>query len=105
LVTLWHLLLSVCFFISFVGALDSAKLAKASYGGYALAIITGLAVGACCVSGMWYLGKIAVSRISTLEPGRLQRWSYRAVFFSAIFWIALAAILGRLLTSTLIRAI
>jgi hypothetical protein len=103
--TLWDLLLSIVFFIAPLGAVDSAKRAGVGYLGYVLAVVSGLVIGACCAFGMWKLGKVVWTRTSKLEPESGQRWYFGALYFSAILWIFLAAVLGKWITAGLLRLV
>jgi hypothetical protein len=103
--TLWDLLLSIVFFIAPLGAVDSARRAGVGYAGYALAVVSGLVIGACCAFGMWKLGKMVGTRTSRLEPDSGQLWYFRALYFSALLWIFLAAVLGKWVTVGLLRLV
>lgn len=103
--TIWDLLLSIVFLIAPMGAVDSARRAGVGYEGYALAVVSGLVIGAGCAFGMWKLGKTVWIRASKLAPASGQQWYFRALYFSAIFWIFLAAVLGKWLTVGLLRLV
>jgi phosphate/sulfate permease len=103
--TLWMLLESIVFFIAVIGALDSAKRVGVVFGGYALAIIAGLVVGACCALAMSRLGRVVGTRVSKLQPMSRQRWYFRALYASGMLWIFLAAILGKWIALGLLRLV
>jgi hypothetical protein len=54
---------------------------------------------------MWKLGKVVWTRTSKLEPESGQRWYFGALYFSAILWIFLAAVLGKWITAGLLRLV
>jgi hypothetical protein len=103
--TLWMLLESIVFFIAVIGALGSAKRVGVVFGGYALAIIAGLVVGACCALAMSRLGRVVGTRVSKLQPMSRQRWYFRALYASGMLWIFLAAILGKWIALGLLRLV
>ena len=103
--SLWDLLVSICFFIAPVGAVDSAKHAGSSFEAYGIAIVTGVGIGALCALGMWSAGRTAGTRILKLDSESLRQWSYRALYGSSIFWIFLSAVLGRSTSSSLLRLV
>lgn len=103
--TLWMLLESIVFFIAVIGALDSAKRVGVVFGGYALAIIAGLVVGACCALAMSRLDRVVGTRVSKLQPMSRQRWYFRALYASGMLWIFLAAILGKWIALGLLRLV
>lgn len=100
---IWTLLISIVFFMPVIAALDSTKRAGVGFGGYVLPILVGSAVGACCAGGMWRLGDIVGTRASKLESESRRRWYFRVLYFLAIIWIFLAAILGKYAATTLLR--
>ena len=103
--TLWNLLVSVCFFSAVAGALQTTKLAGLGLGGYTLAIVTGLIIGSCCAWAMWNAGRIVENRASKLASESTQRWCFRALYLTAILWCCLSTILGIWTTPLLIRVI
>jgi hypothetical protein len=100
---IWTLLISIVFFMPVIAALDSTKRAGVDFGGYVLPILVGSVVGACCAGGMWRLGEIVGTRASKLESESRRRWYFRLLYFSVIFWIFLAAILGKCVALALLR--
>ena len=62
------------FFIAVIAALQSAELAGVAFGGQALAIVAGLAVGTCCALAMQYIGEIFEIRASKLQSESIRRW-------------------------------
>ncbi len=102
---LWTLLLGICFLIAIAGALNSAEAAQASWKGYALAVLVGSAVGACCI---WTLTRIASKVEATTSklgsaPTR-ERW-LGALYISTVLWMALAAIIGGWSSNALIHLV
>jgi hypothetical protein len=104
-VTIWDLLLGVVFFIAPLGALDSARRAGVGYRGYTLAIVSGVVIGGCCALAMWKLGRAVWTRSSKLQPESRRLWRFRALYFSAILWIFLSAILGKWIAMGLLRLV
>jgi hypothetical protein len=107
MVTLWQLLILICFAIPIGGALASAKLAMVGVGGYALAVTVGLAVGACCAWAMWTTHKIVVTNLQRHPDWEhsMSEWYFRAFYFAKMLWIAVALFLGAWLSSLLLRLV
>jgi hypothetical protein len=99
---LWDLLEAVCFAMALGASLASAKVAKVGFGGYALAIFTGLTVEVGCAWAMWTAGKTVGTRIRRLSPSVDERY-FRALYFSAMLWIVLSGFLAFGMSSTLLR--
>jgi hypothetical protein len=104
---LWQLLIGICFVTPIGGALGPAIVAKVSTGGYILAAVVGIAVGALFTWMMWQMHKVAVeillSRANGPEP--LSDWYGLAVYISKILWIAVALLTAVWLTSLGLRLI
>jgi hypothetical protein len=86
------------------GAMASAKLAKVRFGGYALAITIGLALGVCCAWTMWTVGKTVGDHIRRKSESLHGRY-FRALYFAAMLWIVFALFLGEWVTSAAIRIV
>lgn len=86
------------------GALASAKLAKAGFGAYALAIGTGLALGLSLGWVMWTTGKLVAARIKTQPDSSRERYA-KALYLAAVLWIMLGLFLGNWLSSAAMRLV
>jgi len=86
------------------GGLASAKLARVGFGGYALAVTSGLAIGIFCAWIMWVMGKIMTSQIE-LKPVPLRERYALLLYIAAIMWIAFALFLGNLASVVLMRLV
>ncbi len=102
--TLWDLLIAFCFAMPIAGALASAKLAKAGFSGYALAITSGLALGACFVWTIWTAGNTVDAYIKR-QPVSLRERYIRALYFGAILWLVFGLFFGSWVTSVLIKLV
>ena len=87
--------MAVCFFMAIEAAWGEARLERVGLIGYTLAIIGGLIIGGICAWAMSRLSNTVVSRISLVQPSPQEQWYLRLLYFSAIFWIALAGVLGK----------
>ena len=96
--TLWQLLILICFGAGVGGALGEAGHAKAGFGGYALATTVGVVVGIGSAWTMWITHKIVVTslmrRPDWKDASSQQEWSLRALYFSKFVWIVFAGFLG-----------
>ena len=101
---LWTLLIGVCFFTAVGSAWDAAA-AKTSIGGHLVAVVIGLVVGVACAWAMWRVGETAGTRALKQQSESRQRWYIRGIYASSIFWIFLAAVLGKWAASELLRLI
>jgi hypothetical protein len=104
MVTLWHLLMAVCFVMPLAGALAGAKLSKAGFGGYALVVTVGLALGLCFAWTMWTVGKIVAAHTKG-KPVPAQEWYARALYFGAALWIPLGLFLGNWVSSAVLKLV
>jgi hypothetical protein len=102
---IWNLLMGICFFIAVRGAWDAATVARTSAGGHVLAVVIGLVVGVACAWAMWRVGETAGTRALKQQSESRQRWYIRGIYASSIFWIFLAAVLGKWAASELLRLI
>jgi hypothetical protein len=100
--TLWQLLILICLTIPIGGALASARLAKVGFGGYALAITIGLALGVCCAWTMWTVGKTVGDHIRRKSESLHERY-FRVLYFAAMLWIVFALFLGDWVSSVILR--
>lgn len=99
---IWTLLIGVCFFTAVGSAWDSAA-AKTSVGGHVMAAVVGVVIGAACAWSMWRVGEAAGGRASKLQPESRQRWYIRGIYASSLFWIFLAAVLGKWAADELLK--
>jgi hypothetical protein len=102
---LWNLLIGVCFFIAVRGAWDAATVARTSRGGHVFAVVIGLVVGVACAWAMWRVGEAAGTHALKVQSESRHRWYIRGIYASSLFWIFLAAVLGRWVASELLRLI
>lgn len=105
MVTLWHLLLGICFCVGVASALTAARDLGGGYGNYALALLAGSCIGSCAV---WVLSRLAtlvaasVSRdLSRAKEKLLARGLYLFALFSAIC----VGILAEWVTSGLVQTV
>jgi hypothetical protein len=103
--SIWDLLLGVCFFISVVGSWSAAKAVGSGPAGYALAVITGGLIGGACAWAMWRVGDAVGNRAPKMQPEPKRLWYIRALYCSSVLWIALSGTLGRILTGLLLRLV
>jgi hypothetical protein len=102
MVTLWDLLIALCFAMPIGGALASAKLAKTGFVGYALSVAVGLVLGLLLAWIMRTVGKIIAARIKQSPRSPEERY-FRVLYFAAMLWIALGLFLGGWLSSVAMR--
>ncbi len=104
MVSLWDLLTALCFVMPIAGAVASARLAKAGFRGYVLAIIVGFALRLCCAWTMLIVGKAAAAHIKR-HPESVQERHFGALYFGAILWIAFALFIGGWVSSVSTRLV
>jgi cation transport ATPase len=100
--TLWDLLIGICFAVPIGGALESARSAKAGLCGYALAITVGIALGACCAWTMRTVGGTVYAHIERYSESLQERYC-RVLYFAAMVWIVIVVFLGKWVSSALLR--
>jgi len=103
LMTLWTLLLGVCFFTGVGAAFDTARQAHAGFAGYVIAIVAGVVLGGLCTLIMWRVGKFAWIYGRSLRSESRQKWCLGIGYLSSVIWITLSGVLGTILTPVLIR--
>jgi hypothetical protein len=103
-VTLWALLLALCFAMPIAGALAAAKSAKVGFGGYALAITVGVALGAFCAWTMHTVGAVVHAHTQGESVPLKERYA-RALYFAAMLWIILALFIGEWVSLVLLRRV
>lgn len=92
-VSLWNLLNALCFVVPISGSIASSCVTKAGFGGYALAIVIGLALGVGCGWTMFKAGRSIAERIKKQRESMQERY-FRALYIAAILWIVVALFLG-----------
>lgn len=102
--SLWDLLIAICFAMPIGGALASAKIAKVGFGGYSLSITMGLVVGVGCAWTMQTIGKTVVLHIRRHPESEHERY-FRTLYFAAMLWMVFALFLGEWLSLALLRFI
>jgi hypothetical protein len=107
MVSLWDLLTGICFAASVGGALASAKIAKVGFGGHAMAIAIGLALGLLCAWTMRVVAKRTVAKLRRRpnwdHAASLQRWFFRGLYSAALVWIVFAGFLGGQVSLAVLR--
>jgi hypothetical protein len=94
---LWDVMTALCFVMPIAGALATVKDVQKGWAGYTLAIIVGVVLGALCAWAMRIASsKLAPRSSSGPEIGR--PWLFRALYFAAFIWIAVALFLGSWVT-------
>ena len=102
--TLFHLLLAICFFAPLEGAVVSATLARARFGGYTIAIVAGLVLGFGCAWAMFRVGMMVVAKLE-FQPEQRKKWYAGAFLFSTLIWKVFSVFLGMWSSSTLLRLV
>jgi hypothetical protein len=101
-VSLWDLLIALCWAMPVAGALASARLARVGFFGYALTLVAGLVLGLGCAYILRTAGKTAVDGWGGNSTST-QEWYFRALYFVAVMWIVLALFLGAWASSAMLR--
>ena len=104
MLSIWHLLTSMCFFMGIAGSVVSATREKVGPGGYALALLTGLMVGICCAVMMWKTVKYA-SGLSQLRLATERNGPIISVCLAVIPWMFVTGALGRWISVALLRLV
>ncbi|SRR6266545_1600318 len=103
--TLWDLLLGICFCVGVVSASLTAKDLGGGFSGYALALVTGSAIGFCSVWMLSRLAAIVEAQVSKASSKVRKEWSAGTLYLFAIFWVVLVGVLTQRATSGLIQTI
>lgn len=102
--TLWHLLTAICFVMPISGALASARLSKVGFGGYALGIGIGLALGSCFAWAMRNGGRIVFAHAKNKPVSERESYA-RLLYFAVMLWIASGLFLGAWASSAIMRLV
>ena len=96
MVTLWQLLVLICFAAPIGPALASASLSGSGPGGYVIAVGAGVLVGLCCAWAMWVTHGIVRRTLQRRGDYNvvIVEWQHRAFYLAKVVWIVVAAILG-----------
>ena len=100
--TLWSLLVALCFVMPLSGALASAKLLRVGLRGYAFSVLVGLLLGIGCAWIMQRVGSLFYARLKHCGVFSQERY-FRLLYLGALVWIAFALFLGNWVTSPLLR--
>jgi hypothetical protein len=100
--TLWQLLIGLCLTMPLAFALEAAKSANVPIRGYALATVSGLAVGFICSGTMWRVGRAIWKRFS---GNTMSLPITSLVCLAALAWIAFAGWLGERLVLALLSSV
>lgn len=100
--TVWELLTVACFIVPIYVGVSEAKLAKVGFGGYALAITIGLALGVGCA---WMMRAVVEKIFTRLEryPAKIQERYQGGVSFALLLWAIFALFLGGWVSSAAMR--
>lgn len=104
MVTLWQLLILLCFVISVGSALAPARLVGGGFRSYALALGIGVGVGAFFSWTMLLTHKAVDEHLKqrTDMSVSASEWYTRAFYLLKIVWIGFAVFLGQRLSSSLL---
>jgi hypothetical protein len=100
---LWNLLIIACFFAAVGSAWDAVAGVQMTLRGHILIAVTGVVIGGACAFAMWWVSESVGTRVSKLQSEPQRKWLLRAIFASSIFWIFLAAVLGRWICLSVLR--
>ena len=99
---LWHLLLGICIATPIAASLAEARRASVGVAGYTLALIVGIVLGALFGWTMWATHLAVGNKIMKAAPAK-QEWYFRALYFTKLLWIALAAFVAVWLSKVVLR--
>jgi hypothetical protein len=103
--TVWDLLVSMCFFIATVGSIHAAKAARVGASGYLMAILAGVVIGAGCAFAMWKYGGAIGRRASESTSESSKKWRFRLLYLSSVGWMAISGTLGAAFSAALLRIV
>jgi len=102
--TLWHLLVGLCFVMPIGFALQSANASGLGTSGYIYSGALGLLVGLLFAWVMWVFGKAIWTRTGESTPPRRSLYMITTLF-AAIGWIALSGMCGEWMSSSMLRIV
>jgi hypothetical protein len=101
--TLWNVLLAMCFFSPFCGAAVEANYHHAGLRGYLIAVGLGIPLGAVFAWGMWIAGGKVTQSAAALITHSKKEWLFRALLAVDVLWIALGLTAGLVLYSFVMK--
>ena len=102
--TLFHLLLGICFSVPSFAALDLAKAARAGLAGYILAIAIALVMGFVLAWTLYASNKMVWMK--TLDrSSSFKEWCARGLYFAAVIWIFVAALAAQWVISIALHVV
>jgi hypothetical protein len=105
-VTLWHLLIGLCFAMPLAGGLAAASHVHAGPAGMLIAALVGLATGAACSWLLRTFGGLVLARtrpgLDGPQPASSSEWIARGVYVLGVLWIAFSLFLGAQISSGLL---
>ena len=102
--TIWHLIICMCFSMPIAGAAVSAKLARVGLGGWVLALCVGSVIGVCFGAAMWY-GMRAIWNYSQRNLPSGQNRYVVAAYLAVIPLLFVAGLIGLWISSAILRLI
>lgn len=103
--TLWDLLLAICFCVGVASALTAASGLGGGLGGYISALVAGSLIGSYSV---WMLSKLAaiVNAYSSGAQSKFRKdWAAGTLYCFAILWVGFVGVLATQVTSGLVRLV
>jgi hypothetical protein len=101
--TLWNVLLAMCFFSPFCGAVVEANFHNAGLRGYTIAAALGIPFGVGFAWAMWATSRKVTQIAAGLTSQSKKEWLFRALLAAEILWKALGFIVGLVLYPSLMR--
>ena len=100
--SLWHLLLASTCIMPVALGLNRSLTMGCGFWACALTAVVTLAVGFGCALLQWRVGNIVGQRALKMPPFR-QAWCFRALYASALVWLGITALIGRLIPGTFLK--
>lgn len=95
---------AICFLIASIAAIEEARVAKAGFKGYALAIGIGLTLGLACTWAMWTAGERVLAAVQPYPEPKQERY-YRVLYLVAVLWILIVVFITNHATSIAMRLV
>ena len=102
LMTLWHLLLGICFAIPITGMVASAQQANLKPTAWILAISMAVGVGLISALGMWASGRMLSRRMHAFSP-KQEGWALRGLYLGGLLCLLGVAALSVWLSSAVVN--
>ena len=102
--TLWQLLMAMCFATPIMGMIASAQKANLRPLSWVIAVAAAAAVGLACALVIWASGRMLAQRVHAYTA-KQELWMSRGLYLGGVLWMLSVAALSVWLSSTMVNLV